>query len=79
MIYFSDCKDSHDIPNYLLKKEVDISSECYMFEQYGKCPQGLTCRFGGIHINKETNTNIIKDDAVFILYFIILYIIERIC
>lgn len=39
----------------------DISDQCYMFITYGKCPFGLSCRFGSGHITTELK-NIVKEE-----------------
>lgn len=32
-----------------------IGDVCYNFETFGKCPRGLTCRFGAGHISEGRN------------------------
>ena len=38
----------------------DISDQCYVFETYGKCPFGLSCRFSSKHITEDFK-NIVKE------------------
>lgn len=57
-IYGSTCKYSHDIHAWMLQKPKDISDKCYLFDLYGQCPFGVSCRFGSqshIRLNPETN------------------------
>ena len=44
------CRYTHDIAKYMSSKPPDISSECYLFKTYGKCPYGRACRFAGSHL-----------------------------
>ncbi|CAL8122763.1 unnamed protein product [Orchesella dallaii] len=44
------CPFLHDLDKYLSTKPDDIKGSCYMFETYGKCPRGVTCRFASAHI-----------------------------
>ena len=38
------CKFSHDVKDFLENKPSDLPGECYLFNKYGKCSYGLTCR-----------------------------------
>jgi len=51
------CKFLHNITEYLEKKPDDIGQTCYVYSIKGRCPRGLTCRFGSSHI--ESGKNII--------------------
>ena len=39
----------------------NISDQCYVFETYGKCPFGLSCRFSSKHITEDFK-NIVKEN-----------------
>ena len=54
------CKYSHDRAKFMATKLPDISEHCYVFDTYGKCPFGLTCRFASSHLTEEFK-NIITD------------------
>lgn len=47
---FDKCKFLHDVNEYLKKKPGDIDKTCYVYSLKGRCPRGLTCRYGSIHI-----------------------------
>lgn len=65
--YGDKCKYNHDVKTYLENKGKDIADVCYVFEKYGKCPFGLSCRFSSNHIKlvdeeKFKYENIINPD-----------------
>lgn len=47
---YDNCKFLHDIKEYLGKKPEDIGKTCYVYSLKGRCPRGLTCRYGRSHI-----------------------------
>lgn len=47
------CKFNHDLKKYLDEKPPDLGEECYLFETYGKCPCGVTCRYAKPHLDKD--------------------------
>lgn len=47
------CKFSHDVKAFMENKPPDIGPECYNYVTFGKCPYGLACRFGQMHISDE--------------------------
>ena len=50
--YGLNCNHSHELEEYLklgLRPE-DICKECHVFDTFGKCPFGITCRFGSKHL-----------------------------
>ncbi len=65
--YGDNCKYSHDIKLWFEKKPKDISSSCYMYERYGKCSFGLSCRFSQNHIKIDENGEIknLTNDSIF--------------
>lgn len=50
---FTNCKFIHDPLEYLKIKPRDISDQCHVFNTRGRCPRGITCRFGSNHISPE--------------------------
>lgn len=52
---FNKCKFLHNIKEYLEKKPDDIDETCYVYSVKGRCPRGLTCRFGSSHIENGKN------------------------
>lgn len=46
------CRYPHDVDKWLETKPADISSTCYLFETYGRCPFGVSCRFGSSHVRR---------------------------
>ncbi|KAH3719595.1 hypothetical protein DPMN_062446 [Dreissena polymorpha] len=55
------CKFSHDKAKFLETKPEDIGKTCYLFDTYGKCPYGVTCRFAKSHISEDLK-NVVKED-----------------
>jgi tRNA-dihydrouridine synthase 3 len=43
------CKRTHDLQAYLASKEPELTGECPMFTQYGKCIAGARCRLSASH------------------------------
>ena len=61
--YGSNCMHSHDLDEYLrlgLRPD-DIGDQCYVFDTFGKCPFGITCRFGSKHLVNGSQ-NVINED-----------------
>lgn len=48
--YGDKCKFSHNVNDYMAKKPADIGEVCYIFQEHGRCPYGITCRYGQSHI-----------------------------
>ena len=44
IFYMKGCKMQHDIQKWLSTKPPDVGKDCYVFQQFGYCPRGLTCR-----------------------------------
>lgn len=53
----NDCKYSHDVLDYLSRKEPDLGPVCHQFETFGICSNGVMCRFGSSHIDAVTGLN----------------------
>ncbi|KAF2357379.1 tRNA-dihydrouridine synthase [Trinorchestia longiramus] len=52
---YSNCDFLHDVDAYLAAKLPDIGDKCHNFLSFGKCLNGLTCRFGRDHIKDGFN------------------------
>lgn len=50
---FANCKYIHSPQEYLKTKEKDIGKECHLFKLRGRCPRGISCRFGSSHITED--------------------------
>ncbi|XP_068775880.1 tRNA-dihydrouridine(47) synthase [NAD(P)(+)]-like [Struthio camelus] len=49
--YFgSRCRFLHDIDEYMAVKPADLGQNCVLFETFGKCIYGVTCRFARAHL-----------------------------
>lgn len=51
--YGDRCKFIHDIAKYMALKLPDIGNVCVNYEKFGKCPYGVTCRYGKSHITED--------------------------
>ena len=47
------CKFNHNIENFMANKPPDLDGMCYVFEKFGFCKFGLTCRFAKCHITDD--------------------------
>ena len=61
--YGDQCKFIHDVGKYMASKPPDIGDTCVNYEKLGKCPYGLTCRFGRSHITEDFKNHI--DDKIY--------------
>uniref|UniRef100_A0A8B9PX76 tRNA-dihydrouridine(47) synthase [NAD(P)(+)] n=1 Tax=Apteryx owenii TaxID=8824 RepID=A0A8B9PX76_APTOW len=60
--YFgSRCRFLHDIDEYMAVKPADLGQNCVLFETFGKCIYGVTCRFAQAHLG-DGYQNIINMD-----------------
>lgn len=50
---FNKCKYIHNPLDYLKGKPKDIGDVCHLFNLRGRCPRGLSCRYGSSHITEE--------------------------
>ena len=55
------CKFNHDKKDFLSKKLPELDGGCYLFDTFGYCQYGITCRFAGNHLT-ENFQNLVKDD-----------------
>ncbi|ESO95224.1 hypothetical protein LOTGIDRAFT_144742, partial [Lottia gigantea] len=55
------CKFSHDLKAFFESKPADLGSSCYLYETFGKCPYGLTCRYGAKHIDQNYKSIVNKE------------------
>ncbi|KAM4759373.1 tRNA-dihydrouridine(47) synthase [NAD(P)(+)]-like [Cyanocitta cristata] len=44
------CRFLHDVSEYLAGKPADLGQRCVLFDTFGRCPYGVTCRFGQAHL-----------------------------
>ncbi|KAL9824096.1 LOW QUALITY PROTEIN: tRNA-dihydrouridine(47) synthase [NAD(P)(+)]-like [Geothlypis trichas] len=44
------CRFLHDVSQYLAAKPADLGQRCVLFDTFGRCPYGVTCRFGQAHL-----------------------------
>ncbi|XP_063777514.1 tRNA-dihydrouridine(47) synthase [NAD(P)(+)]-like [Pseudophryne corroboree] len=62
--FFTDkCKFLHDIEKYLSGKQEDIGPKCYLYETFGKCIYGITCRFAKSHLGEDFK-NLINEELI---------------
>ncbi|XP_026156623.1 tRNA-dihydrouridine(47) synthase [NAD(P)(+)]-like [Mastacembelus armatus] len=58
------CHFHHDVAEYMASKPADIGETCYLYDTFGKCAYGLTCRFAGGHTTPDfqtmENTNLVQ-------------------
>ncbi|XP_061903620.1 tRNA-dihydrouridine(47) synthase [NAD(P)(+)]-like [Entelurus aequoreus] len=50
------CHFYHDVAAYLATKPADIGESCHIYNMYGKCTYGLTCRFAKAHTTTDFKT-----------------------
>lgn len=50
---FTNCIFIHNPLDYLKSKPKDIGSECHLFNLRGRCPRGISCRYGSSHLTEE--------------------------
>jgi len=58
---FPNCQFQDDPKKYLEGKRPDIAEKCHVFETYGICESGLSCRFGSCHI-KDNKFNVVNKE-----------------
>ncbi|XP_035537606.1 tRNA-dihydrouridine(47) synthase [NAD(P)(+)]-like isoform X1 [Morone saxatilis] len=50
------CHFHHDVAEYMATKPADIKESCYLYDTFGKCAFGLTCRFAKAHTTPDFKT-----------------------
>ncbi|XP_077404711.1 tRNA-dihydrouridine(47) synthase [NAD(P)(+)]-like [Vanacampus margaritifer] len=62
--YGDKCHFYHDVAVYLANKPADIGERCHVFDTFGKCAYGLSCRFAKAHTTAELksaeNADVVK-------------------
>ncbi|KAM9386025.1 tRNA-dihydrouridine(47) synthase [NAD(P)(+)]-like isoform 2-T2 [Pholidichthys leucotaenia] len=51
--YGDKCRFHHDIAAYMGSKLPDIGESCYLYDTFGKCSYGLSCRFAKAHTTSD--------------------------
>ncbi|XP_044514419.1 tRNA-dihydrouridine(47) synthase [NAD(P)(+)]-like [Gracilinanus agilis] len=57
------CRFLHDVDTYLASKPPDLGDKCVLFETFGKCIYGVTCRFARAHLGPQ-HQNLVKEELV---------------
>ncbi|KAM3852413.1 tRNA-dihydrouridine(47) synthase [NAD(P)(+)]-like isoform 3-T3 [Vipera latastei] len=47
------CRFLHDLKEYMAAKPPDLGGRCLLFETFGRCTYGATCRFAGAHLGED--------------------------
>ncbi|XP_010192577.1 PREDICTED: tRNA-dihydrouridine(47) synthase [NAD(P)(+)]-like, partial [Mesitornis unicolor] len=55
------CRFLHDVGEYMAVKPADLGHSCVLFETFGKCIYGVTCRFAQAHLG-DGYQNIVNTD-----------------
>ncbi|NXT58592.1 DUS3L synthase, partial [Pluvianellus socialis] len=55
------CRFLHDISEYMASKPADLGRSCVLFETFGKCIYGVTCRFAQAHLG-DGYQNLVNTD-----------------
>ncbi|XP_067267440.1 tRNA-dihydrouridine(47) synthase [NAD(P)(+)]-like [Chanodichthys erythropterus] len=59
--YGDKCRFLHDVSEYMSSKAADLGDQCYLFNTFGKCHYGVTCRFAKAHTSAELK-NLVNED-----------------
>lgn len=51
--YGDKCRFLHDASEYMSTKAADLGDQCYLFNSFGRCQYGVTCRFAQAHTSPE--------------------------
>ncbi|XP_056154450.1 tRNA-dihydrouridine(47) synthase [NAD(P)(+)]-like [Lampris incognitus] len=57
------CRYLHDAAEYMASKPADVGKNCYLYDTFGKCRFGLTCRFAKAHTSPDLK-NIVNEDLI---------------
>ncbi|XP_064590197.1 tRNA-dihydrouridine(47) synthase [NAD(P)(+)]-like isoform X2 [Zonotrichia leucophrys gambelii] len=57
------CRFLHDVSQYLAAKPADLGQRCVLFDTFGRCPYGVTCRFGQAHLG-DGHQNLVNASLV---------------
>ncbi|XP_029444688.1 tRNA-dihydrouridine(47) synthase [NAD(P)(+)]-like isoform X2 [Rhinatrema bivittatum] len=57
------CKFLHDVHKYMAEKPADLGEKCHLFDVFGKCIYGVTCRFARGHLGEDYR-NIVNEELV---------------
>ncbi|KAL2080290.1 hypothetical protein ACEWY4_024083 [Coilia grayii] len=60
--YGDKCKFFHNIAEYMASKPADLGERCYLYDTFGKCQYGVTCRFAKAHTGPDFK-NLVNDDV----------------
>ncbi|XP_038628846.1 tRNA-dihydrouridine(47) synthase [NAD(P)(+)]-like [Tachyglossus aculeatus] len=47
------CRFLHNLAGYMAAKPPDLGDRCVLFDTFGKCIYGVTCRFAGAHLGEQ--------------------------
>uniref|UniRef100_V9KGG6 tRNA-dihydrouridine(47) synthase [NAD(P)(+)] n=1 Tax=Callorhinchus milii TaxID=7868 RepID=V9KGG6_CALMI len=62
--YYGDkCRFLHDVSKYLETKPADLGDRCYLYDMFGKCQYGISCRYAKSHIGAN-NRSLVNEDLV---------------
>lgn len=54
--YGDKCIFLHDAAEYMGSKLADIGESCYLYDTFGKCAYGLSCRYAKAHTTPDFKT-----------------------
>ncbi|KAI7798545.1 tRNA-dihydrouridine(47) synthase [NAD(P)(+)]-like [Triplophysa rosa] len=60
-VFGEKCRFIHDVSEYMSGKPEDLGHQCYLYNTFGKCHYGLTCRFAKAHISPDLK-NVVNED-----------------
>lgn len=58
---FNNCKYIHNPLDYIKSKLPDLGNDCHLYNTRGRCPRGISCRYGSSHITDE-GFNIVDEE-----------------
>ncbi|XP_066525035.1 tRNA-dihydrouridine(47) synthase [NAD(P)(+)]-like [Hoplias malabaricus] len=59
--YGDKCKFIHDVADYMSTKPADLGERCFLYDTFGRCMYGITCRFSGAHTGPNF-TNLVNEE-----------------